>query len=198
MANPLILCQNILSDKNQITEIKFFTAKISATKDDPQKSTRQQFYMRALNTIDKLKIILGHFNTHHVKMRLVTPIEIESTIPFINRVEKKTIEMVEVIKYEEKGSDVNIASEILIDGFNDKYEALVLISNDSDLEAPIKYVKQVLKKKIIILNPHKNHTIQLKRYSSYITHIQPAHLQQSLFPDQLQDSKGIFRKPSEW
>lgn len=89
--NPSLLCQNILSSKHQLTEIKFFTAKISSTKDDPQKATRQQFYMRALSTLDNFKIVLGHFNTHHVKMRLVDPIEIESTIPFINTVKKKTV-----------------------------------------------------------------------------------------------------------
>ncbi len=41
--------------------------------------------------------------------------------------------MAKVVKVEEKGSDVNIASYLLLDGFRNDYEVAVIISNDSDL-----------------------------------------------------------------
>ena len=42
----------------------------------------------------------------------------------------------------------------LTHAFKNKYDTAVLISNDSDLMAPISYIKSKMKKKIIVLNPH--------------------------------------------
>jgi len=39
---------------------------------------------------------------------------------------------VKVIKTEEKGSDVNLATYLLVDAFRDDAEAFVVVSNDSD------------------------------------------------------------------
>ena len=44
----------------------------------------------------------------------------------------------QVLKTEEKGSDVNLATYLLLDGFDGLYESAVVISDDSDLEAPIR------------------------------------------------------------
>ena len=61
-------------------------------------------------------------------MDLAEPIVIEDSIPFIKRTKEKIIKKVDVIKYEEKGSDVNIATEMLIDAFSDRYDIAILIS----------------------------------------------------------------------
>ena len=42
-------------------------------------------------------------------------------------------QFVEVIKTEEKGSDVNLAVHLLNDAWLDRYECAVVVSNDSDL-----------------------------------------------------------------
>ena len=44
--------------------------------------------------------------------------------------------MVRVWNLEEKGSDVNLPSYLLRDGFLGEYEAAVVISDDSDLVEP--------------------------------------------------------------
>ena len=44
---------------------------------------------------------------------------------------------VEVLKTEEKGSDVNIATFLLLDGFDRLYDEAIVISDDSDLAEPI-------------------------------------------------------------
>ena len=43
--------------------------------------------------------------------------------------------MVSVARREEKGSDVNVATHLLIDACDNNIEAAVVISNDSDAEA---------------------------------------------------------------
>ena len=51
---------------------------------------------------------------------------------------KGKLDYIEVIKTEEKGSDVNLATHLLYDGFRNDYDIAVVISNDSDLLEPIK------------------------------------------------------------
>ena len=43
---------------------------------------------------------------------------------------------------EEKGSDVNVASHLLLDVLSNQVEAAIVISNDSDLRFPIQECRQ--------------------------------------------------------
>ncbi len=49
--------------------------------------------------------------------------------------------MASVARREEKGSDVNVASHLLIDVLSRAVDAAVVISNDSDLAFPVSYVR---------------------------------------------------------
>ncbi len=69
---------------------------------------------------------------------------------------------VEVIKSEEKGSDVNLATYLLLDGFRRDYEIAVIITNDSDLVEPIKVLRTELKLRVGILNPDRRASLALK------------------------------------
>jgi hypothetical protein len=97
------LCELLLPD-SRIDKVKYFTARVSARKDDPDKPTRQQMYLRALRTLPDLEIIYGSFLSHDVQMPLADP------VPGGPRFAK-------VIKTEEKGSDVNIAAQLINDAF---------------------------------------------------------------------------------
>ena len=61
----------------------------------------------------------------------------------------------EVVKTEEKGSDVNLATHLLYDGFKNDYEVAVVVSNDSDLLEPVR-VARSLGLTVGVLNPQKN------------------------------------------
>lgn len=50
--------------------------------------------------------------------------------------------MASVARREEKGSDVNVASHLLIDVFTGVVDAAVVVSNDSDLACPIEVARQ--------------------------------------------------------
>ena len=65
-------------------------------------------------------------------------------------------EYARVIKTEEKGSDVNLATHLLHDAHIGRFDVAVVISNDSDLLEPIKIVREQLHKRVGILNPHRN------------------------------------------
>ncbi len=55
--------------------------------------------------------------------------------------------------YEEKGTDVNLAARLLVDGFNRRYESAAVISNDGDLKLPIQIVREELGLAVTVVNP---------------------------------------------
>jgi uncharacterized LabA/DUF88 family protein len=118
--------------RNQINRIRYFTAHVNARSNNPQQRLRQQTYLRALRTIPQLSIHLGSYLEKPTRMPLHPP---PATGP-------KTVQ---VMKSEEKGSDVNIATYLLVDAFDDEYEAAVVVTNDSDLAEPIRLVRPKFK-----------------------------------------------------
>ncbi len=175
------LCR-IMLPRDTIHQIKYFTALVNPRPTDPNQLTRQQTYLRALQTIPNLEIIYGHFLTHEIMMPLASP----------------KSGYVKVIKTEEKGSDVNLALHLLSDGYKNTYDVAVVISNDSDLLLPIQFVKKELGKKIGVLNPQKHPSKVLTASADFVKNIRKGVLSKSLFPASLTDSQGKFTKPATW
>ena len=105
---------------------------------------------------------------------------------------------VQVIKTEEKGSDVNLASYILTDAYDGLYDVAVIVSNDSDLEYPICYVKHRLGKIVGLLNPHPHPSQALMKHKDFYKQIRPSVLAASQFPQQMTDGAGVFHCPTPW
>lgn len=99
---------------------------------------------------------------------------------------------------EEKGSDVNLATHLLVDAFGGRFDCAVIVSNDSDLVEPIRVVMTDLRKKVGVLNPHKRPSKQLARLVTFYKPIRAGVLRNSQFPDTLRDHVGQFHKPSDW
>lgn len=176
----------LLLPKNQILKIKYFTALVNSRPQDPDQPLRQQMYLRALKTIPNLEIIPGHFLSHEVSM------------PLANCPPGKQ-QYVKVIKTEEKGSDVNIATHLLHDGYQGLYGIAIVISNDSDLVEAIRIVRNELKKGVIVLNPFKNTPSQeLNKVATFVKPIRQGVLAASQFPSPIKDSNGTFNKPPKW
>jgi len=76
--------------------------------------------------------------------------------------------VVRVWKTEEKGSDVALASHLLLDGFKGAYDAAAILSNDSDLIEPVRMVKAELGLPIGLLSPVQNPTPQLRAAASFL------------------------------
>ena len=129
-----LLFKNLLASHHQITCIKYYTANVIPREDDPDAAVRQQLYLRALSAhIPHIEIHLGHFLFSNVKMRRTIPSNGEK--------------FVEVVKTEEKGSDVNLAVNALNDAWLGSYECAVIVSNDSDLAEALRIIKKQLKRK---------------------------------------------------
>jgi hypothetical protein len=169
-----------------IGEIKYFTAKVAARPGDPGQPMRQQTYLRALGTIPNLSIVYGTFLTTHVRMlRVGCPPQRDSSY-------------VRVVKTEEKGSDVNLATHLVYDACKEKYECAAVISRDSDLLEPIRIVRHELGLTVGLLNPGKKKSLALLPHLDFLKEIRRGVLMASQFPDELEDANGRFRKPVSW
>lgn len=176
------LCRHMLPNDN-IQTIKYFTAKVSARPHDPQQPMRQQIYLRALGTLPNVSIVYGHFLTHSCRMVLTN---------------SNPVQKVWVDKTEEKGSDVNLATHLLHDGFTAKFDIAVLITNDSDLLGPVRIVRHELNLPVGILNPHQRHSCVLKPEASFMKRIRQSDVALCQFAATLIDKHGQFHKPSTW
>jgi uncharacterized LabA/DUF88 family protein len=64
--------------------------------------------------------------------------------------------MVSYAHREEKGSDVNVASHLLVDVLTSAVDAAIVVSNDSDLKFPVKYARTRVP--VGLINPSDNPT----------------------------------------
>lgn len=173
----------LLFPDDTINKIKYFSARVSARPNDPDQPIRQGTYWRALKTIPNLEIVEGTFLSKPIWM------------PAFNT---NPQQYVQVIKTEEKGSDVNLAVHLLNDGYKAEYELAVMVTNDSDLLEPMRIVKQDLNLPVGLVNPHPNPSFALRRHATFIKQIRQGLLYRSQFPASLTDQNGTFHKPTVW
>lgn len=171
--------------KNEIKRIRYFTALVDARPPDLQQPARQQAYIRALLTLDGLTVHYGRYRTRTVRMRLASP----------PRIGSKTAE---VLKTEEKGSDVNLASFLLLDAFKRDCEVAIVVSNDADLKTPVEMAQDELGIRVGVLNPHKPRKRSLDLHGTFFKQLRQGPLAASQFPAVLRDAQGEIRKPVSW
>jgi len=177
---------SLLLPSHDIIGIKYFTARVSARPDDPGQPTRQQMFLRALGTVPGLEVIYGHFLSN------------ETTLPRADSPPEHRL-YVKVVKTEEKGSDVNLATHFLCDAFRGHFECGVLVTNDSDLREPVRVVRRELHRCVGVVNPHRRlSSKELTEHANFQKAIRPGVLAASQFPNELEDANGRFTRPAEW
>lgn len=194
------LCRHILQG-HTINRIRYFTARITPRPDDPDQALRQDVYLRALRTIPNLTIHEGHFLRSEKWSVIARPLA--SGVPTIPGVLElrglpTAVPMAYVVKTEEKGSDVNLATYLLLDAFRKEYELGVLVTNDSDLAEPIRVVRSELGLQVGVLNPHTNISRTLQGAASFYRYIKQSSLRVAQFPDTVDTPTGPVTRPTSW
>jgi uncharacterized LabA/DUF88 family protein len=178
------LCRRLFP-RDEIGRIRYFTATVSARPDNPQAPQRQQVYLRALASIPDLSIHYGHYLSHVTRMPLARP-------------RPGGARTVEVVKTEEKGSDVNLATYLLLDAFKGEREVAVVISNDSDLKLPIEVAQHELGLRVGVVNPRPPARRSRALQPTFFKQIRSSALAACQFPPVLTDAHGEIRKPARW
>jgi hypothetical protein len=105
---------------------------------------------------------------------------------------------VAVLKTEEKGSDVNLASYLLLDAFRQDCEVAIVVSNDADLKTPIELATQELGTRVGVLNPHAPTRRSLDLRPTFFKQLRRGPVAASQFPTVLSEAVGEIRKPLSW
>lgn len=194
--NPKLLVEQLLKPPHQITQVNYYTARVSARAHDPDAPARQAVYFKALSTVPEITIHEGNFLTSEPWMPLAQPPQAK---PDGYQWQTPTPDVVKVIKSEEKGSDVNLGAHLVRDAFIDAFDVAVIITNDSDLAEPVRIAVQEAGKRVGLLVPVKNPTQSLVQVASFHLHIRPGHLGKAQFPNPLPLPDGsTLAKPPGW
>jgi hypothetical protein len=174
------LCQLLLPTRT-IVQIKYFTALVSARPTDPNQPVRQQLYLRALGIVQQVR---GEIYVRAFFLRLDNP------RVFLRLTSRHYERHHDFVRQE--------VTKMQRDFHMSRFDVAVVVSNDSDLLEPIKIVRQVLKKKVGILNPHPKASRALLPHIDFIKQIRPGVLKASQFAPTLTDAVGTFTKPATW
>lgn len=169
------LSDNLLQDNQQLIEIKYFTSRVS---NNPDKQKRQTTYIEALESVG-IRIFYGHYQSDTTECR-----QCGNVWP----------------TFHEKMTDVNIATQMMIDAFNDKYDMAMLISGDSDLVPPIKAIHYLFEnKRVFVAFPPKRHNSSVALVAKGSLMIGRKRIVDSLFEPEIAKRDGfILKKPKEW
>ncbi|MFJ3379664.1 NYN domain-containing protein [Curtobacterium sp. NPDC090217] len=138
-----------------VSRVVYCTARVNGA-DNTAGQHDQDTYLRALDQNGSIDVLaLGNYVSRVATAPLATPGRrgrpqltradwpLQVRDQFGSDVPDATF-MASVARREEKGSDVNVASHLLIDVLTARIDAAIVISNDSDLEFPIRYVRTVV------------------------------------------------------
>jgi len=169
------LGEGLLKPNQELLEIKYFTSRVS---NNPDKQKRQTTFIEALDSIG-VKVYYGQYQTDAVECNRCGNVW---------------------AKYNEKMTDVNIATQIIIDAYKDNYDMAMLISGDSDLVPPIKAVHENFKnKRVFVAFPPKRHNKSISLVAKGSLVIGRKKLADSRFDEEVKKRDGyILKKPKEW
>ena len=173
--------------QDTIHRVCYFTARLDARPGNPGQAQRQLIYLRALATLPGFDAYYGVFRSGVKRRPLAEPVPGLPTHVLVR-------------DSEEKGSDVNLATRLLVDGFNGEYEQAAVVSNDADFAGAMRYVRDDLGLRVTLVNPDSMNTSpgELASAATYVKRLWKSHLRRSQLPDTLTDEVGVITKPAGW
>lgn len=171
---------------DQIERINYFTAIVEPERPQSAKRERQATFLKALGTLDRVKIIKGRYQSRTVKCGANC---------------RQTYNVPE-----EKKTDVNIALTMVDDALNDRVDRIILVSGDSDLEPAVEYIcRQRPKVKVFVYvpqNPNSPHRRNNRHYSSIgatVKQLPLTTISNHALPDPIVLADGSsITKPATW
>lgn len=195
----------------QLGDVYYFTARVAERYRGDDAPRRQERYLRVLAN-QGVTVVYGKFRKNESWMRLspnLTPTSLEPPMPshagltkramdISNRRAAPNVPQARVQKFEEKGSDVNLASYLLRDAFTGLRNALV-ISGDSDLVVPIQLVVRAgVDVKVLVPN-REIQCSSLRRSASSLIQLHPNVLEEHQLPEAFITKSGrLITRPKTW
>ncbi len=165
----------LLREGEVLVAAKYFTSRVSKPSD---KVHRQSNYIDAIKTTPAI-VIEGKFQAKPVAC-------------------KKCGHSWQAA--DEKMTDVNIATEMLVDAFGNQFDKTILVSGDADLVPPIRAIRAAFPDKaIVVAFPPRRSTAELKSVANGFLFVNHQHLAKCQFPDEVKKANGhILHRPENW
>ena len=170
------LATTLLKPGQKLVATKYFTSRVRA---DPAKIVRQSTYLQALEARGGLSIHFGRYQERSKQCHCCQAAWIE---------------------YEEKMSDVRLASELLRDTYTDRYDIALIVSGDADLQPPMEIIKlDHPSKRVVVVFPPERDSYHLRSIAHEYFRIGRARLSKSQLPAVVKKADGYaLRRPVEW
>lgn len=174
----------ILQPPQTLVKIRYFTARVSARAGDRDAPRRQQLYLNALGTLPSVDIHYGSFLAKDKRRPLVSD----------------PTKFVHILDSEEKGSDVNLAVNLINDAWADRFDIALVLSQDTDLCEPLRMVTQERGKRVgLVWLDGRQADKRMASVCTFVRNIRPASLRVSQFPDPLHPAGATpIAKPASW
>lgn len=141
-------CERLLPD-HDVARVVYCTARTEGRPDNPGIHQRQDQYLRAL-AVSGVDVIEGNFNTRMTSMLRAPGKSCEGCDLSTGECPRCGSRKVRVMKTEEKGSDVNLAVELVRDVFTSHLDTALVVSGDSDLQRAVDIATQQGKRTIVV------------------------------------------------
>lgn len=193
-----------------LANLVYCTARIDA-KTNPSAQADQDVYLKALlatkavdhieygNYVARTKKALLAVEDAQKRPQIVTsnwPLMVQDGV---GKSVRDARYMVQYLHMEEKGSDVNVASHLLLDVLSGDVEAAVVVSNDSDLAFPIRAARDRVP--VGLINPRESYTagaLAGSKTDGVGGHWWWKLKRQTFAANQLPDPAGTFTRPAGW
>lgn len=162
-----------------LVDVKLFTARPTH---DPEALVHQDLYLHALEVRAGLTIVHGRFQSIRVKC-------VACGMWYRRPQEKQT--------------DVNFATHLVADAYEDSIDAAFVISADADLAPAIQLLRTRLGKRVFLIDPPGRHSRELAAASDGHAFIPRSWINQAQLPDPVVyvTRRGNVRRlhrPSDW
>lgn len=188
--NLVSLFDDVL-DAYEVVHVHYFTARIKGrmNPEDPTAPDRQDAYIRALRTLPRITVHDDSlFTVHHGHAR-----------EWVDGKEKPPFTRHHVYKVQEKGSDVKLATQLLMDALDGLADTYVIVSSDSDLARPIEVTRTRFKARVGVLYPRDERTKLFEAAGiDFSLYLRPSYAARNQLPDVVQTGRQAIKRPASW
>ncbi len=173
----VLFCSKFLRRNQELAGVKYFSA--PAVSNDKYKN--QNAFFSANKNNPQFTLILGKYIKKKVKCSGCNS---------------------KYLVREEKQTDVNIATNMISDVFNNRCDISIIVSADSDLVPPVKLIREIKPNhKVFVYFPPKRFSSELNELADSSVNLEAHRLkfEESVLPDRLKLSNNVMiTKPLKW
>jgi uncharacterized LabA/DUF88 family protein len=167
---------NLKNSSQTLNKVKYFTSRVN---NNIEKQKRQSTFLDANSLSDNVEIIYGQFRSEKANCKTCGNDWFES---------------------KEKMTDVNISTHLMNDAYKDNFDVAIIVTGDSDIVPPIRFVRDLFpSKEIRVAFPPNRESNELKKVAHGSFTIGKMKLETAQLVGEVVNKYGdVLKKPKEW